>query len=284
MNPGTINEKKLLNYKEAGINRISMGLQTTDDELLKKIGRIHNYQEFLNGYNIARKLGFKNINIDLMLALPCQNLNMIRKSVNEIIKLNPEHISIYSLILEENTKLFDMVNNEVLQLPNEEEERKMYWETKQILEQNNYKHYEISNFSKEGFESRHNINCWEQKEYLGVGVASHSYYNNIRYSNIANIEEYIENISKNKIQRNITIHEVQNIIDKEKEYIMLGLRKIDGVHLNNFKEKFGKEIKDIFGEEIDDLKRKNLIVIKNDRMCLSNKGIDFANIVWEKFV
>lgn len=284
VNPGTINENRLLNYKYAGINRISMGLQTTDDELLKKVGRIHNYQEFLRGYNIARELGFKNINIDLMLALPGQNLKMLTNSVNEIIKLNPEHISIYSLILEENTKLYNMANNKKVQLPKDEEEREMYWEAKRILEEHGYKHYEISNFSKMGFESRHNMNCWEQSEYLGFGVASHSYYNDIRYSNVENIEEYIKNIQEDKMKDNITVHEIQKTFDKEKEYIMLGLRKINGINLNEFKRKFGKDILTVFCEEIDILQRQKLITIKDNRMYLSNNGIDYANIVWEKFV
>lgn len=284
VNPGTINEDKLLKYKKAGINRISMGLQTTDDEMLKKIGRIHNYQEFLKGYNIARKLEFNNINIDLILALPGQNLNMLINSVKEIIKLKPEHISIYSLILEENTKLYDMVNNGEVQLLKDEEEREMYWETKRILEEHGYKHYEISNFSKIGFESRHNMNCWEQSEYLGFGAASHSYYNNIRYSNIENIEEYIKNIQENKIKNNINIHETQDSFDKEKEYIMLGLRKINGIDFSEFKKKFGKDMLTAFSKEIDILNRQKLITIKDNRMYLSNKGIDYANIVWEKFV
>ena len=183
INPGTIKENKLKCYKQAGINRISIGLQSTDDKILKTIGRIHTYSEFLDGYNMARNLEFNNINVDLMLALPGQDTEMLQKTVEKVIELQPEHISIYSLILEEDTELMNMVNSGRVKLPDENQEREMYWETKRILENNNYKHYEISNFSKEGYESKHNMNCWEQKEYLGCGIAAHSYYDSKRFSN-----------------------------------------------------------------------------------------------------
>lgn len=281
INPGTISEEKLICYREAGINRISIGLQSTDETLLKKIGRIHNYEEFLNGYKMVRRIGFNNVNVDLMLALPEHNLEVLRDSINKVIDLNPEHISIYSLILEEGTKLFDIVNSGQANLPSEEQEREMYWETKRILEANNYKHYEISNFAKEGYESKHNVNCWEQKEYFGFGVAAHSYYDNMRYSNTNDIEEYIKNVGNSKI---VTINEIQNIEDKKKEYMMLGLRKIEGVDLNAFKEKFYENAEQTFKEEIESLEKQKLIILENGNLKLSEKGIDFANQVWEKFV
>lgn len=284
INPGTITEKKLLQYKETGINRISIGLQTTCNELLKKIGRIHTYEQFLENYNLARKIGFKNINVDLMLALPNQTISILEKSVQEVVNLKPEHISIYSLILEEDTKLYEMVNSNKINLPTEEEEREMYWKTKKMLEQNNYNHYEISNFSKPGYESKHNIDCWNQKEYLGFGLAAHSYYNDIRYSNTIVIEEYIKNINQKQMKKNIVVNEIQNIDDKQKEYVMLGLRKIDGVSLKSFKKKFNQNLEDVFENEIQVLKKEKLIKLENDKMKLSSLGIDFANIVWEKFV
>lgn len=166
INPGTANKEKLEDYKEAGINRISIGLQTTDDELLKQIGRIHSYEEFLKVYKTARKVGFKNINVDLMLGLPNQNLEILEKSIKQILRLKPEHISVYSLILEENTKLFEMIDKGELELPNEEMEREMYWKAKERLEEKGYIHYEISNFAKNGYKSMHNSNCWEQQEYI----------------------------------------------------------------------------------------------------------------------
>ena len=164
INPGTVNEEKLKKYKEAGVNRLSIGLQSTKNELLKQIGRIHTFEEFLFSYNLARKTGFQNINVDLMLGLPNQTLEDIEDSLKQIIKIDPEHISLYSLIVEENTKIEKMINNGDIMLPEEELERNMYWKTKEILEKNNYKHYEISNYAKEGYESKHNSNCWKQKE------------------------------------------------------------------------------------------------------------------------
>lgn len=284
INPGTVNKEKILEYRNAGINRVSIGLQSTNNELLKKIGRIHTYEQFLESYNLAREVGFKNINVDLMLALPGQTIGMLEASVQEIIKLNPEHISIYSLILEEGTKLYEMVNSNKIELPTEEQEREMYWEVKNLLEKNNYNHYEISNFSKKGFESKHNMNCWEQREYLGFGAAAHSYYNNIRYSNVTEVEEYIENINKNQIKKNITINETQDIENKQKEFVMLGLRKVEGVDLEEFQKKFNNNLEDIFEKEILLLKKEGLIVLEKNKMKLSNLGIDLANLVWEKFV
>ena len=211
INPGTINREKLLAYKKAGINRISIGLQSTQDRLLKIIGRIHNYNEFISTYNQVKEIGFKNINIDLMLALPTQTLEELIDDVNKIITLNPNHISIYSLILEEGTELEEKVKNGILELPSEELEREMYWKTKEILEKKYYNHYEISNFAKKGFESKHNMDCWNQEEYLGFGLSAHSYINNKRFSNTNDLERYLK--IKN-FENNINIHEIQNKEDK----------------------------------------------------------------------
>ena len=234
INPGTVTKEKLINYKNSGINRLSIGLQATQDTLLKEIGRIHTYNEFLNTYNMARDIGFKNINIDLMLGLPKQTLEDIIRSVKKIIELKPEHISIYSLILEEGTKMYDMVNKQKCTLPKEDEEREMYWAVKNILEKNGYNHYEISNFAKNGYYSKHNIDCWNQKEYIGIGVAAHSYLNNRRYSNLGNIEEYIKKYNDKEI------HEIQDKISQEKEYMILGLRKLEGVYISEFELKFNE--------------------------------------------
>ena len=233
---------------------------------------------------MARNLEFNNINVDLMLALPEQDIEILQKSVEKVIELQPEHISIYSLILEEDTELMNMVNSGRAKLPDENQEREMYWKTKRILENNNYNHYEISNFSKEGYESKHNMNCWEQKEYLGCGIAAHSYYDNKRFSNTIKLEEYINNIKNKQVEKNITVNEIQSKEDKEKEYVLLGMRKINGVNLNKFEEKFDCRLETIFEKELNELSKQNLIKIDNNYLSLSEKGIDFANIVWEKFV
>lgn len=284
VNPGTVKEEELKEYKQMGINRLSIGLQSTKNKLLKQIGRIHTYEEFLTCYELARKAGFRNINVDLMLGLPNQTLQDVMESVQEVIQLEPEHISLYSLILEENTPLQAMIEKKIYSLPEEELERKMYWKTKQLLEKNKYHHYEISNFAKEGYESKHNVNCWSQKEYLGFGIAAHSYFNHKRYCNTDSIEEYIENLEQNKIERNRTIWEIQSQEEKKKEYMLLGLRKIEGVSIQEFKNQFIENPLYTFHKELEKLVNGELIEVNLDQIQLTNKGLDFANLVWEEFI
>lgn len=216
INPGTISEKKLRDYIDFGINRISIGLQSTNNDLLKQIGRIHTFEEFLEGYNIAKNVGFKNINVDLMLGLPNQSLEMLENSLDRVISLEPNHISIYSLILEEGTRLESLVKQHKLDMIDEELEREMYWKTKNILEKHGYMHYEISNFAKEGYKSRHNLDCWSQKEYIGFGAAAHSYIESTRYSNICDVEKYISNVREADFEKNRIVHEVQGEEGKRK--------------------------------------------------------------------
>lgn len=277
VNPGTVNKEKLQVYKKIGINRLSIGLQETHNELLKSIGRIHTYEEFIKTYKLARKIGFNNINVDLMIALPNQTIQDIKENLEKITKLNPEHISVYSLILEEGTPFYNKYNENKIKLPDEELERNMYWYVKNTLENNGYMHYEISNFSKKGFESKHNMNCWNQEEYLGFGVAAHSYNNRIRYSNTKSIEEYIK--GSNKI-----IHEEQTLEDMQKEYMLLGLRKIEGINIQKFKNKFAQNPIFIFKEQLNKLVDEELIIVDGNEIKLTNKGLDLANIVWEEFV
>ncbi len=284
VNPGTITENKLRDYKDTGINRLSIGLQTANEKLLKQIGRIHNFEQFTETYNLSKKVGFENINIDLMLGLPNQSIQDLKKSLEKVIQLEPEHISVYSLIIEENTPLFEMINVGKLELPNENIERNMYWYVKDILELNGYNHYEISNFAKEGYQSKHNVNCWKQKQYIGFGIAAHSYINNIRFSNTENIEQYIKNIEKKQTEKNIIIHEKQSKDQKQKEFMMLGLRMIDGVSIQNFKIKFQENPIYIFKDELQKLSDKQLIEIDGDKIKLTNKGLDLANLVWKEFV
>ena len=284
VNPGTVTLEKIAKYKEVGINRISIGLQSTNDNLLRKIGRIHNYQEFLNTYKIIEQIGIKNINIDLMLALPNQTIENLKESITSILELNPEHISVYSLILEENTKIERLVGKGKLQLPNEELERQMYWYVKDMLELNGYYQYEISNFSKKGKESKHNLNCWNQNEYIGIGVAAHSYIDNKRYSNTESLVDYIKNVKLNNISENYIIHEVQSVAEAQKEYMILGFRKINGVSISKFKEKYGENPIYLFRKELDKLVKEKLVIVDLDNIRLTSKGIDFANLVFEEFV
>ena len=278
VNPGTVTKEKLQDYRKAGVNRLSIGMQSTDNEILKKIGRIHTYEQFLETYNGAREVGFKNINVDLMLALPEENEGSIAMQITELINLKPEHISCYSLILEDETKMKEMVDTGEVTLPTDEEERKMYWKVKELLEENGYEHYEISNFALPGYNSRHNTDCWNQKEYLGFGAAAHSYFNRIRFSNPNTIEEYIKNYKDQKIE------EEQTKEEEAKEYMMLGLRKIEGVSISKFERKFQINPLFYFRFEISKLVDDELIEIDLDNIKLTKKGLDLANLVWKEFV
>ena len=284
VNPGTATKEKLEVYKEAGVNRLSIGLQSTNNLLLKQIGRIHKFEDFLDTYNLVKKVGFDNINVDLMIALPNQTIEDIKKSLEEIVSLNPNHISVYSLIVEEGTLIEKQIDEGKMKLPSDEEERRMYWYVKDFLELKGYHHYEISNFSKKGKESKHNLNCWNQEEYVGFGLAAHSYRDGIRFCNTSNIEEYIKNIDNGDIDKNKEIEEKQTKEDMEKEFMMLGFRKIDGVDISKFKEKFGKNPIFLYRRELDKLVKEGLIEVDLNNIRLANKGLDLANLVFEEFV
>lgn len=278
VNPGSVTESKLKDYTSAGVNRLSIGLQSTDNVLLRKLGRVHTYGRFLDTFNLARECGIANINVDLMIGIPNQTIDILLNSINDITSLEPEHISVYSLIVEEGTKLKTILEKGRLKLPTDEEERQMYWLVNKELKKKGYIHYEISNYAKRGYESKHNVDCWKQKEYLGFGVAAHSYFNNKRYSNTDSIEKYIKN------QCNYTINEVQNKEAQMKEYMMLGLRKIKGVNISEFKEKFIENPIYVFRNELDKLVTEGLVKVEENSIHLTKKGIDLANLAWEEFV
>ncbi len=282
VNPGTITKDNLQLYKNCGINRLSVGLQSTNNKILKTIGRVHSYEQFLNTYNWAIEVGFENINVDLMLGLPNQTIVDLKESLKNIINLNPkpQHISVYSLIVEEDTEIERKIRNGILELPSEEEERNQYKYVKNYLELDGYKHYEISNFAKEGYKSKHNMNCWEQKEYIGFGLAAHSYIDRCRYSNTTDLKSYLNNESKYIKE----IHEEQSIDDMKKEYMLLGLRKLEGISISKFKEKFGENPIYLFRNELQKLVEEELIIIDLDNIKLTSKGLDLANLVWEEFV
>ncbi len=284
VNPGTVTLEKLNDYKTVGINRISLGLQATQDRLLKQIGRIHNYKDFLEAYELLKRVGFNNINVDLMIGLPNQSIKDLKESLEKIIKLNPNHISVYSLIIEDGTPISQLLDEEKIKLPDEEIERQMYWYVKNKLELNGYNHYEISNFSKKGKESKHNLNCWKQKQYIGIGAAAHSYFKDIRYSNTNNIEEYIKNIKENNIEKNRKIEEKQTIEDKKNEFMMLGFRMIEGVNIADFKAKFVDNPLYVYREKIKKLTDEGLIEVDLNNIKLTNKGLDLANVVFEEFI
>ena len=309
VNPGTVNKEKLEQYRKAKINRLSIGLQSTNNGMLKQIGRIHTYEQFLETYQMAKAVGFDNINVDLMIGLPNQTIEDIKRSLQEIVQLNPTHISVYSLIIEEGTVIAQKIENHQLQEMDEELERNMYWYVKNTLELNGYTHYEISNFAKEGKESKHNMNCWRQKEYIGIGLAAHSYLNYVRYTNTSEMEQYItrmntlneqivndilklsnnkEKTSLEEKEKNIEtayeIEELQDLEDRKKEYMLLGLRTIEGVSISKFKEKYIDNPLFLFRTELEKLVEEKLVMIDGDDIKLTNKGLDLANLVWEEFV
>ena len=299
VNPGTVTEQKLKDYHDVGINRLSIGLQAVQDELLKMLGRIHNYEQFLETYNMAKKVGFKNINVDLMIGLPEQSIGDVKESIDKILELKPEHVSVYSLIVEDGTKISKLIENGVYSLPDEELERMEYSYVKNKLELVGYEHYEISNFAKEGYYSKHNLNCWKQMEYLGFGVSAHSYYENVRFSNTEDLNTYINASSQdfeefnfknlyNKIESDKSklkiIQEIQNIEDKKKEYMLLGLRTLKGVSISEFKQKFGENPIYLFRKELEKLVNEDLLRVDLDNIMLTRKGLDLANLVWEEFV
>lgn len=281
-NPGTLNEEKLALMKNYNVNRISMGLQTTNDNILKEIGRIHSFEEFKKNYNQARKAGFENINVDLMFGLPNQNMKDWKVSLEGVMSLEPDHISAYSLIIEEGTCFYNLYNNDKLNIPNEEEERSMYLFTKGFLKDYGYNQYEISNYAKVNKECFHNKVYWKCNEYLGLGVSASSFVDEKRFKNIDDIKIYIEKINNNE---DVTeeIH-VNNINDDMEEFMFMGLRMIEGINLKIFKKRFGKDVFDIYDEVIKNNIKKGLLVVDSEKLYLSEKGIELSNYVMSDFI
>ena len=281
-NPGTINEEKLKIMKNYGVNRISFGLQSCDDELLKKIGRIHTFEEFLDNYHLARKIGFNNINIDLMYGLPNLSIENWKNTLEKICDLKPEHISAYSLIIEEGTAFYSLYEKDKLKLPNEEEERKMDKLTKEILNFNGYHQYEISNFALEGKECEHNKVYWSLDEYIGVGSSSSSYINGYRIVNITSINDYIKKINNNE---SVIAEKYKNSIEDEmEEFIFMGLRMVSGISLLKFKRRFGVDIYSIYNKVIEKNIKDGLLVVEENKMFLTAKGMELSNSVMSDFI
>lgn len=282
INPGTVDKNKLKDYYNFGINRISFGVQSTNDEMLSRIGRIHNYKEFLDNFYQAREIGFSNISVDLIFGLPNQDLKMWSDTLEDILKLSPEHISSYSLKVEENTVFGDWQNKGELDLPTEEDEREQYYLLKEKLKDNGYLHYEISNFAKPGYESKHNLAYWERQDYLGVGSNSASCINNVRFSNEENIENYIRLIFEDLSP--ITFKEV---LDEEQvfiEKIILGLRLSKGINEKEILKSQTQDKINRFVKNKKELLKIGLIEEKNDSLVLTKKGLDLANQVFIKFM
>lgn len=286
VNPGTVTTENAHTFVRNGINRVSIGLQSAQDAELQKLGRIHTWQQFLDSYNILREEGFNNINVDIMSGLPLQSVEMYEDTINKVCMLSPEHISAYSLIVEEDTPFYNMYNQDdgilTEELPDEEEERCQYYMTGRILNSYGYKRYEISNYSKSGFECRHNIGYWKRKPYIGIGLGAASLYNEKRFNNTSDIEKYLEN----SVYTEQIIEDIQILSVKEQmeEYMFLGLRMTEGVSRNSFMEKFGYDMDKIYGNVISKYNKIGMIDVRGDRVFLTEKGIDVSNVIFADFL
>jgi len=297
MNPGTASKEKCRALYQMGINRLSIGLQSTNDKELKTLGRIHSYEDFLNTYTWCREAGFQNINVDLMAALPYQTVESYTTGLRKIIRLAPEHISAYSLILEEGTPFYQKYNSGCYPLPDEEQERLMYRETEQILAQAGYERYEISNYAKKGYACRHNLVYWQGGDYLGLGLGSSSYMDGVRFHNTTDFNTYVNQGAYVEDREELSVQA------KMEEFMFLGLRVMAGVSGTEFEKRFGKTMEDVYGDVLRKHEEEGLLQIerKEDRkeaaaaepakgktniekVMLTTKGVDVSNYVFADFL
>ena len=306
MNPGTVTEEKLRACKKAGINRLSIGLQSTNNHELRVLGRIHTYEDFIDTYVMVRKAGFENVNIDLMSALPGQTEESYEDTLRTVAELAPEHISAYSLIIEEGTPFYDLYGENGVgcnpggreSLPDEDMERRMYRRTSEILREYGYQRYEISNYAMQGYECRNNLGYWERKEYLGIGIGAASLMNETRWKETDSLEEYNEFWSREFLFSepwsetsgvNNAYHDIEELSKKEQmeEYMFLGLRKIKGISKKKFKDIFKNDIMTVYGDEIEKLLKQDLLCEEGpdkDILCLTEQGLDVSNYVMCEFL
>ena len=281
-NPGTVTEDKIKAWKEVGINRVSIGLQSANDEELKLLGRVHTFQQFNETYTMLRENGFFNINVDLITGVPGQTMESYRETLNKVMELNPEHISAYGLIVEEETKFGEMYKELYPDLPNEETERLMYQVTKTQLEQQGYQRYEISNYAKEGFQCKHNLGYWDRVDYLGLGLGAASLIRNIRFHQERDLDQYMKIFSSNNVgplEEQVTLGEREQM----EEFMFLGLRKTKGISKTQFNEEFSRNINEVYGNVLLKLERESSVEIIGDQICLTEKGVDISNVVWQNF-
>ena len=297
MNPGTASKEKCRALYQMGINRLSIGLQSTNDMELKTLGRIHSYEDFINTYTWCREAGFQNINVDLMAALPYQIVESYTTGLRKIIRLAPEHISAYSLILEEGTPFYQKYNSGCYPLPDEEQERLMYRETEQILAQAGYERYEISNYAKKGYACRHNLVYWQGGDYLGLGLGSSSYMDGVRFHNTTDLDTYVNQGAYVEDREELSVQA------KMEEFMFLGLRVMAGVSGTEFEKRFGKTMEDVYGDVLRKHEEEGLLQIerKEDRkeaaaaepakgktniekVMLTTNGVDVSNYVFADFL
>ena len=282
-NPESLTYEKLTEYLEAGVNRLSLGLQSANNSTLKKIGRIATKEMFEKAYNDAVEAGFSNISTDVIIGLPDETLEDFKNTVEYVLSLEKiKHISAYSLEVHEGTKLDFLLNSGFLTLPDENTEREMKYMLDNMLKEHKFVRYEISNYAKPKYESKHNTAYWEQQEYLGLGAAASSFINSTRYTNIPDMDKYIEYMKQGiSVKQDI---EEMDLLDTMKEYIILKLRLTEGLNFNEFKLKFKKDVLDLYKAQIDKLVEEGLLEKDDVGIRLTYKGEDLANIVWQEFI
>lgn len=306
-NPGTLTKGKLSRYKEIGINRLSIGLQSADNEELKLLGRIHTFEQFLRNFELAREYGFDNINVDLIDSLPYQTLEKFRQTLVKTVSLHPEHISCYSLILEKGTPFYDRYKfDQVMQqagmptkeLPTENDVYRMGKMAQDLLIQNGYVWYEISNYAKAGYECRHNIGYWTRKEYLGMGLGADSLLNEVRYGNIRDLEAYVEQSFSiremelddgqgGKRAKGTNLHAKACRISRNaqmEEFMFLGFRMTAGIEKSRFYQTFGLPVDFVYKDAIEKLKKEELLVETSNKLCLTERGMDLNNYAAAQFL
>lgn len=275
-NPGTITREKLLIYKACGVNRLSIGLQSTNDGELKMLGRIHDYDTFLKNYNLARECGFDNINVDVMYSLPNQKTETFLETLHKVIRLSPEHISAYSLKIEENTP-FGKIKS-TLSLPDEDSEYNTYISMNELLSKNGYLQYEISNFAKKGYECKHNLKYWQSEEYIGLGPSAHSFFNGERYSYDSDLNKYVLKIKENLLPTKIKEEHETTTIPKIDEYVMLKLRLSSGINIEEFSLLFDKEFIDLY-PKINKYLNTGHVIFENGAYKFTPKGFFVSNYI-----
>lgn len=281
-NPGTLNYEKLKIMNLYGVNRLSIGLQSVNEKTLRFIGRNHVFKDFENSFNHAVKVGFKNINVDIIFGLPYDSFESYKNTIDVIKDYDLSHISAYNLILEENTRFYKMYERGLFNELDEDLQFKMYSYTKERLEELGFKQYEISNYAKTNKKCLHNLIYWNFDPYIGVGVSSHSFYNGMRFENTKDIKEYIEMINYSK-HRYINIYEnTKN--DNMQEYIMLGFRKNDGIDTLEFRSKFNEDFIERFNTQLEKYKKSGLMELKHDRVYLTSRGLVLMNYIIREFI
>lgn len=300
-NPGTLTVGKLQSYRKLGVNRISIGLQSAHEDELQLLGRIHTYEQFLQSFDLARKCGFSNINVDLMSALPHQTADKFLASLKRVIALKPEHISVYTLMIEPGTPFYEQykfdavlrdAGKETHVLPSEDEEYEIYVKTGELLAQHGYEQYEISNYARKGYACRHNTGYWKRVPYLGLGLGAASLVDEVRYSNLTDIEDYIA-ASRQIRRQNIgetpawNLHAAAQPLSRREqieEYMFLGLRMREGVTREGFRNTFDVEIEAVYGEVLRLLAEQQLIIRRAGNICLSDQGMNVSNYVLAQFL